>query len=39
MVKFVVKEREDNEACFVTDEDEGLIFAKAFAAYLNNNIR
>ena len=26
MVKFVVKEREENEACFVIDEDEGLIF-------------
>jgi hypothetical protein len=44
MVKFVVKEREENEACFVIDEDEGLIFelkppadlaaAKAFAADL-----
>ena len=49
MVKFVVKERGEGEACFVTDEDQGLIFemkppadyeaAKAFAAYLNENIR
>ena len=26
MVKFVVKERGEGEACFVTDEYHGLIF-------------
>ena len=49
MVRFVVKERDLNEPCFVIDEDAGLILelnppadlegAKAFAAYLNGNVR
>ncbi|KAB2918520.1 MAG: hypothetical protein F9K29_08105 [Hyphomicrobiaceae bacterium] len=49
MVKFVAKERNPNEACFVIDEDSQLVFelqkpadlaqAEAVAKYLNTNVR
>ena len=49
MVKFVAKERNPNEACFVIDEDSQLVLelqkpadlaqAEAVAKFLNQNVR